>query len=121
MACWDRLAGLAEIDVFTDRCDDERMLVSRLADYEIVVPIRERTILSRSVLQALPRLRLVALTGRSIGQVDLAAASACGIVVTDTPGSGASASELTIALMLALARHIPHHDRGIRGGHWETR
>jgi phosphoglycerate dehydrogenase-like enzyme len=121
MACWDRLAGLAEIDVFTDHCAEERLLVSRLADYEIVVPIRERTVLSRSVLQGLPRLRLVALTGRSIGQVDLAAATDQGIIVTDTPGSESSAPELTIALMLALARHVPHHDRGIRDGQWETR
>jgi phosphoglycerate dehydrogenase-like enzyme len=121
MACWDRLAGLAQVDVFTDHCDDERTLVSRLEGYDIVVPIRERSILSRSVLEALPRLRLVALTGRSIGQVDLAAARAHGIVVTDTPGSGSSAPELTVALMLALARHIPHHDRGMRSGQWETR
>src|SRR5690348_5794787 len=101
MACWDRLAGLAQVDVFTDHCETERALVSRLAAYDVVVPIRERTMLSRSLLEALPRLRLVALTGRSIGQVDVAAASAHGIVVTATPGSTASAPELTIALMLA--------------------
>lgn len=121
MACWDRLAGLANVDVFTDHFEDERALVSRLKSYDVVVPIRERTTLSRSILEALPRLRLIALTGRSIGQVDLAAASAHGIVVTDTPGSRSSAPELTIALMLALARHVPHHDRGMRGGQWETR
>jgi phosphoglycerate dehydrogenase-like enzyme len=121
LACWDRLDGLAEVDVFTDHCGDDDTLVARLAGYEIVVPIRERTILSRPVLQALPELRLVALTGRSIGQVDLAAASAHGIVVTETAGSGASAPELTIALILALARHIPHHDSGMRRGGWESR
>jgi phosphoglycerate dehydrogenase-like enzyme len=121
MACWDRLAGLVELDVFTDHCDDEDELVARLADHEIVVPIRERTRLSRSALQALPRLRLVALTGRSIGQVDLAAASDLGIVVTETSGSGASAPELAIGLIMALARHIPHHHSGMRRGEWETR
>jgi phosphoglycerate dehydrogenase-like enzyme len=121
MACWDRLAGLAQVDVFTDHCETERALASRLAAYDVVVPIRERTTLSRSVLETLPRLRLVALTGRSIGQVDLSAASAQNIVVTDTPGSTSSAPELTIALMLALARHITHHDRGMRSGQWETR
>lgn len=121
MSCWDRLAGLAHVDVFTDHCETERELVCRLAGYDIVVPIRERTMLSRSVLEALPRLRLVALTGRSIGQIDLAAAIVRGIVVTDTPGSRSSAPELTIALMLTLARHIPHHDRGMRSGEWETR
>ena len=121
MACWKRLDGLAEVTVFTDRCDDDDALIRRLADYEIVVPIRERTTLSDRVLRALPRLRLIALTGKSIGQVDLAAASAQGIVVTDTPGSGGSAPELTIGLMLALARHIPHHDSGMRRGAWETR
>jgi phosphoglycerate dehydrogenase-like enzyme len=121
MGCWDRLASLAHVDVFRDHYENEGALVSWLAAYDIVVPIRERTLLSRSVLEALPRLRLIALTGRSIGQVDLAAARDHGIVVTDTPGSGSSAPELTIALMLALARHIPHHDRGMRSGQWETR
>ena len=121
MACWDRLAGLVELDVFTDHCDDEDTLVARLADHEIVVPIRERTRLSRPLLRALPRLRLVALTGKSIGQVDVAAASDLGIVVAETGGSRASAPELAIGLMLALARHIPHHHGGMRRGEWETR
>jgi phosphoglycerate dehydrogenase-like enzyme len=121
MGCWDRLAGLVELDVFTDRCAEEDALVARLTEYEIVVPIRERTRLSRSALQSLPRLRLVALTGRSIGQVDVAAARDLGIVVTETGGSGASAPELAIGLMLALARHIPHHHAGMRRGGWETR
>jgi phosphoglycerate dehydrogenase-like enzyme len=121
MECWDRLAGLAELDVFADRCADESALVARLADHEIVVPIRERTSLSRSVLEALPRLRLVALTGKSIGQVDVDAASDLGIVVTETGGSGASAPELAVGLMLALARQIPHHHGGMRHGEWESR
>jgi phosphoglycerate dehydrogenase-like enzyme len=121
LPCWERLVGLVELDVFTDRCADEDALVARLAGHEIVVPIRERTRLSRSVLRSLTRLRLVALTGRSIGQVDLAAANDLGIVVTETGGSGASAPELAIGLILALARHISHHDAGMRRGEWETR
>ena len=121
MACWERLAGLVELDVFTDHCDREDELVARLADHEIVVPIRERTHLSRAALEGLPRLRLVALTGRSIGQVDLGAAADLGLVVTETDGSGASAPELAVGLMLALARHVPHHHGGMRRGEWETR
>ena len=121
LPCWERLAGLAELEVFTDHCTDDAALISRLRGYEIVVPIRERTRLTRPVLQALPNLRLVALTGKSIGQVDVAAAADHGIVVTETRGSSGSAPQLTVGLMLALARHIPRHDAAMRAGGWERR
>ena len=71
-------------------------------------------------LDALPSLELLALTGRNSGHVDVAAASARGILVTETEGSGTSAIEHTIALLLALVRRIPREDRAMRQGGWQT-
>ena len=91
-----------------------------LQQYEIVVPIRERTRFPASLLQKLPSLELLALTGRNSGHVDVDAASARGVLVTETEGSSASAIEHSIALLLALVRRIPQEDRAMRQGGWQT-
>ena len=117
---WKRLDGRATIDAFQDTLAEEDALARRLAPYEIVVPTRERTFFRAGLLGRLPALRLLALGGRWTGQVDLAAAAAKGIVVTDTEGSGVNAFEHTVALMMALVRRVPQEDRAMRAGRWQT-
>lgn len=120
MPCWERLAGRARLDVHRQPARDEDELARRLEPYEIVVPIRERTRFPASLLQRLPRLELLALTGRNSSHVDLAAATERGILVSETEGSGSSAVEHTMALLLAAARRIPREDRAVREGGWQT-
>jgi phosphoglycerate dehydrogenase-like enzyme len=117
---WKRLEGRASLDAFRDTLTDEDALARRLAPYEIVVPTRERTFFRAGLLQRLPALRLLALGGRWTGQVDLAAAAAKGVLVTDTEGSGVNAFEHTVALMMALVRRVPQEDRATREGRWQT-
>jgi phosphoglycerate dehydrogenase-like enzyme len=117
---WAQLAGRACVDAYHDAPADQEALVRRLQQYEIVVPIRERTRFPASLLQRLPSLELLALTGRNSGHVDVDAASARGILVTETEGSRTSAIEHTIALLLALVRRIPRQDRAMRQGGWQT-
>ena len=117
---WNRLEGRVRIDAFQDTLADDDALAQRLAPYEIVVPTRERTFFRASVLGRLPALRMIAVGGRWTGQVDLAAAAARGIVVTDTEGSGVNAFEHTVALMMALVRRVPQEDRATREGRWQT-
>ena len=117
---WKRLEGLATVDAFQDTLADEAALARRLAPYEIVVAIRERTRFTASVINRLPALKLLALGGRWTGQVDLAAAAARGIVVTETEGSAVNAFEHTVALMMALVRRVPQEDRAMRAGSWQT-
>ena len=62
----------------------------------------------------------MSLTGKNSGQVDLAAATAQGILVTQTEGSGATAIEMTMALMLAMAHRVAQEDRAMREGLWQT-
>ena len=117
---WARLAGRATLDVHRDTLTSEDELARRLRPYEIVVPIRERTRFPASLLAALPSLELLALTGRNSGHVDVAAATARGILVTETEGSGPSAIEHAMALILAVVRRIPQEDRAMREGRWQT-
>ncbi len=117
---WTRLAGRASVDAYRDTLADEGALVRRLRQYEILVPIRERTAFPASLLNRLPSLELLALTGRSSGHVDVEAATAHGILVTETEGSGASAIEHTMGLLLAVVRRIPQEDRAMRQGGWQT-
>lgn len=119
-ASWGQLDGRASVDVYRDTLRSEDDLVGRLAAYEILVLIRERTRFSASLLARLPALELLALTGRNLGQVDAGAATACGILLTDTEGSGASPVELTIGLMLAVARRIPQEAAALQSGRWQT-
>lgn len=118
--CWARLADRATVTFLRQPAPNEDVLVERLRDYAIVVAIRERTRFPKQLLARLPALELLALTGRYSGHVDLAAATALGILVTETDGSGASAFELTIGLMLAAVRRIPQEDRAMREGRWQT-
>ncbi|HEV8614701.1 MAG TPA: D-2-hydroxyacid dehydrogenase family protein [Methylomirabilota bacterium] len=120
LADWKRLEDRASIDVFRDTLKAEDELVARLKPYEIVVPIRERTRFPGSLLERLPSLRLLALTGKNSGHVDVAAATASGILVADTEGSGPAAIEHSIALLMALVRRIPQDDRAVREGRWQT-
>ncbi len=119
LANWKRLDGRVAIDLFRDTLKKEDDLAKRLAPYEIVVPIRERTRFTASLLARLPALRLLALTGRNSGHVDVAAATKRGILVAETEGSGPAAIEHTIALMMATVRHIPREDRAMRAGRWQ--
>ena len=117
---WERLRGRIELHSFRDTLPSERELAERLRAYEILVPIRERTHFSSTLLQQLPALELLSLTGRNSGQVDMAAATSQGILVTQTEGGGPSAIEMTMALILALAHRVPQEDRAIRQGLWQT-
>lgn len=66
-----------------------------------------------------PDLRVVSRYGVGVDKVDLAAATRHGVVVTITPGANSVAvAELTLALLLALARNVPFHDRAAKAGKW---
>jgi len=75
----------------------------------------------REMLQALPRLKVIAVHGAGVDHIDYKAAEALGIAVCNVPGGNARAvAELTLGLMLALARRIPWADRLVKDGGWAT-
>ncbi|RXW20952.1 hypothetical protein EST38_g4902 [Candolleomyces aberdarensis] len=113
---------VSSIDVFTDTLHDEDALVERLAPYQIVSAMRERTKFPASLIDRLPNLKLIATTGfRNLG-IDSAHAWSKGIVVSGTGAGGNSTLEHIWALLLATVRSIVVEDRNIKNGNpqWQN-
>ncbi len=118
LADWDSLH--ADVRFFHDHLADEARLIERLAPFDVVCIMRERTAFPASVLGALPGLKLLVTSGmRNLG-VDMAFAVQRGICVCGTSARGGATPELVWALILALVRHIPTEDRALRAGRWQT-
>jgi len=115
---WSELGDAAEVTVFTDHVAGLDALAERLAPFDVVVAMRERTRFPREVLERLPRLRLLVSTGMGTAHIDAGAAKELGITVSGTGGRPQPAAELTWALILGLARHVAAEDAGIRTGLW---
>lgn len=109
------------VRVFNHTIRGAQAIAAALDGIDAVVLIRERTQFDHTVVAALPdSVKLISLTGRSGGQVDLQAAHARGITVCEGGSSGTSTSELTWALILAATRHVAEEDRQMREGRWQT-
>ena len=105
--------------MFRDHLADEAAIAKRLGDFDVVVAMRERTPFTRALFERLPRLRLLVTTGMRNASIDLRAAADRGVVVCGTTGLPSPTAELTWALILALARHVPREDRATREGRWQ--
>ncbi|SHI74194.1 Phosphoglycerate dehydrogenase [Roseomonas rosea] len=118
LADWASLG--VPVDVFRDTIKDEDALAARLAPYDAIVLMRERTPFPRSLIERLPRLKLLITTaGRNLS-VDSAALKERGITFCGTGGGASQTAELTWGLILALVRDIPAQDRSLREGRWQT-
>src|SRR5580704_19330153 len=106
MADWSRLAGRAVITVFNDHLSNIDDIVARLLPFDVVCAMRERTPLPRAVIERLPRLKLIASTGRRNAAIDGEAAAERGIVVAHTGYDPRPTIEMTWALILASARQV---------------
>jgi phosphoglycerate dehydrogenase-like enzyme len=120
MADWSALATRAEITVFNDHLADPAAVVERLAPFDVICVMRERTPLPREVLQRLPQLKLIASTGTRNASIDVAAAKELGIAVTATGYKSTATIELTWALILASVRPIVRENGAVRSGGWQT-
>ena len=107
-------------DSFADHLVELDALADRLAPYEIVVAMRERTPFSAALLDRLPNLKLLVTTGMRNAAIDEAACAARGITLCGTSGDVRSTAELTWALILAAARHLPTEVANVRSGGWMT-
>ena len=119
MADWGSLGADIEVQAFRDHLVDEAAIADRLADFDMVVAMRERTPFRRSLLERLPKLRLLVTTGARNASIDVRAANELGVVVCGTGGTVYPTAELTIGLMLSVLRRIPQEDAAIRGGRWQ--
>jgi len=120
IADWSRFGPEISVDVFTDHLEFGPELVARLEPYDIICSMRERTPFPRELLAQLPRLRLLVTTGRGNAAIDLDAANNLGITVSSTTSPGHATAELTMTLMLALARSIAAEHASVRTGGWQV-
>jgi phosphoglycerate dehydrogenase-like enzyme len=112
-----RLRDRAEVQIFIDPFGDP----SALRGFDALVANRERTRFTRSLLEQLPDLRIIAQTGNHAYHIDLTAAEERRVIVAKaTGGFCTSAAELAIGLMIAVMRKIPSIDREIKLGKWPT-
>jgi phosphoglycerate dehydrogenase-like enzyme len=115
-------SGVAvELDAVHEHIADEAELAARVGDAGILVAMRERTPITRSLLRRLPALRLLVTTGMGNAAIDMGAAAEQGVTVAGTSGIVTPTSELTWGLIHALARDIVADDRTMREGGWQTR
>jgi D-3-phosphoglycerate dehydrogenase len=105
-----------EVEVRTKMKPQE--LVSVIGDYEAII-VRSETRVNREAIEAGKKLQVIARAGVGIDNVDLEAATHRGIVVVNAPTANTmAAAEHTVAMMLALARHIPQAHANLSGGAW---
>ena len=119
MADWKSLPPDTEVVAFEDHLSDNDALVRRLADFDVVMAMRERTPFTRALFERLPRLRLLITAGMRNASIDMAAAAERGITVCGTAGLPYPTAELTWGLIHALFRRIPAEDRATREGRWQ--
>lgn len=118
LPCASKLEHL-NAKVFTNTVKGIGQLAVRLRDAEILVLIRERTHFPRALLERLPKLRMIAQTGRIGSHIDLQACSDLGIVVCEGVGSPVAPAELTWALVMAAARRLPQYIGNLKHGAWQ--
>ena len=112
-----RLSQKVEVHIFTKKLPTDDAVVDALRGSQAIIPVRERTRFTASLLRGLPDLEYIAQTGNHVYHVDMDAATKRGIVVSLAPG-GNSTAELAFGLMLAVMRRIPQSDRATRRGEW---
>jgi phosphoglycerate dehydrogenase-like enzyme len=120
-ADWAGLAPRARAVFFHDHVTDLDQLAARLADFEAVMLMRERTAIGADLIARLPKLKLIVTVGMWNAAIDFAAAKARGIVVSGTPGGDPNATPaLTWGLVLAATRGIATQAASLRAGGWQV-
>jgi len=119
LSCFRLLDG-HEVKVFTSSTRGLGQLAIRLAPYDALILIRERTAFPAALLGRLPNLKLISQTGKVSGHIDVAAATEHGIAIAEGIGSPVAPSELTWALIMAASRKIVPYANNLKDGLWQT-
>jgi phosphoglycerate dehydrogenase-like enzyme len=115
-ADWSKVEGDVEIKVFSEHLGAGQSVIAALKEFAIVVAMRERTAFPRTVIDALPNLKLLITTGMRNASIDTEAAKARGVTVCGTGSFGSPTSGIAIGLMLELTRHIGYENARLHAG-----
>lgn len=113
-------SGLGEVTVFQDTITDPDALAARLAPFDVICLMRERTPMPADLIRRLPKLRLIVTSGPKNASIDVAAARAQGITVSGTQSRKTTTSELAVLMMLALNRRLLPEVAGLNAGGWQS-
>jgi len=116
---WSALEAVGEVSFLHDYPADNDTLAERLAGFEVICVMRERTRFDADLLGRLPRLKLLVTGGMRNAAVDIKAATALGITVSGTDSYKQAAPELTWALLMALSRNLLNEANALRAGLWQ--
>ncbi|MER7006078.1 D-2-hydroxyacid dehydrogenase family protein [Dactylosporangium sp. NPDC000555] len=119
VADWSPLPAGVRVHVFRTKMTEPDALVAALAEFDVLVVLRERTPMTADLLGRLPKLRLLVTTGPYNAAIDLDAAAANGITVCATRLSMTSTIEFTFALLFEVTRLTGAEDRHMREGGWQ--
>ncbi|WP_287128139.1 phosphoglycerate dehydrogenase [Candidatus Cyanaurora vandensis] len=110
------LQQVAHVDVLTNLAPDK--LLASIGEYDALM-VRSETKVTSAVIEAGDRLKIIGRAGVGVDNIDVPAATRRGIIVVNSPGGNTiAAAEHTLALMMALARHIPQADQSVRANEW---
>ena len=122
-ADWGTLAQLAELEFFEEPFAGPDEFVKKLAGFDVIIAMRERSAFPKEVIDKLGKLQMIALTGARTWTMDMDACTRRRILVCHTAATIASAAtaELALGLLLAAARHIPAADASMRDGRFQQK
>jgi phosphoglycerate dehydrogenase-like enzyme len=116
LAGWQGSRHRLDVTFLRDHISDPEALAERLQDTDVIVAMRERTPLPKSLIARLPRLKLIVTTGMN----NAAIATDAGVMVCGTPSLTSPTVELTWALITALSRNLCREAQALRAGAWQT-
>ena len=117
---WSTFKDSCEIKVFNQPFENEEHAIENLKDYEALLIMRERTPITKKLIDGCLRLKFIATSGmRNLG-IDLEHAKSKGIIISGSEGNKNPTAELTWALILGLARNIKQESENMYQGYWQT-
>ena len=120
-ADWSKLDGRATVRSITRNIADRGELLRELADANVVVCNRERTVIDKALIDGLPKLELIVTSGLRNASIDVVAANARGIKVCGTQTLGYPTAELTWGMILGYMRDLPAQVNSLAAGGWQTK
>ena len=117
---WSKFKGSCEIKVFNQPFENEDHAIENLKSFDALIIMRERTPMTKKLMDGCPNLKFIATSGmRNLG-IDLEYAKSKGIIVSGSEGNKNPTAELTWALILGLARNIKQESENMYQGYWQT-
>ena len=116
----EKLSGKYEIKIFSEPFADEAEVLEQLADFEALLIMRERTPMTKNIIDNLTKLKFIITSGSRNKSIDLEAAKKRKIIVCGTEINIHPTPELTWALILGLARNLKEEIDNMYQGYWQT-